>query len=200
VQVPATIQIPENARGAVIFVSQEGDSRFNRADLYIAEALNMQGIATVLPHFDVAQSDERDESHLARRLSGELVQAALYLLSSTDIVGMKIGFMCSGYATAAGILAAAELPSVVSCIVSRGGRPDLAHRAVDHLRAPILLIIGGKEQNFVWLNQKAFIGAEVEHVLAVLPDAHRFCTEETDLAELAKAATNWFGVHLKHTT
>jgi pimeloyl-ACP methyl ester carboxylesterase len=52
-------------------------------------------------------------------------------------------------------MAAAELPDVVSTVVSRGGRPDLAKDAPDAVRAPTLLIVGGDDEPVISMNREA---------------------------------------------
>ena len=45
----------------------------------------------------------------------------------------------------AALVAAAERPSQVAAVVSRGGRPDLAGPALDRVSAPTLLIVGSAD-------------------------------------------------------
>jgi dienelactone hydrolase len=70
---------------------------------------------------------------------------------------------------AAALLAAAELPDVAGAVVSRGGRPDLAGRALSHVRAPTLLIVGGRDVPVIELNRLALAQLGGEKELAIIP-------------------------------
>ena len=59
---------------------------------------------------------------------------------------------------AAALVAAAELGGRVGAVVSRGGRPDLAHAALDKVDAPTLLLVGGEDFGVIELNQQASSG------------------------------------------
>ncbi len=51
-------------------------------------------------------------------------------------------------------LATAHLPGLISTIVSRGGRPDLAAGALGNVDAPTLLIVGGLDEVVLGLNRR----------------------------------------------
>jgi hypothetical protein len=44
----------------------------------------------------------------------------------------------------------------VAAVVSRGGRPDMAGSLLGEVRAPTLLIVGGRDGGVLELNQQAF--------------------------------------------
>jgi putative phosphoribosyl transferase len=50
--------------------------------------------------------------------------------------------------------AAATLAPVLQAVVSRGGRPALAWAALKHVQAPTLLIVGGRGDIVIELNQR----------------------------------------------
>jgi len=51
---------------------------------------------------------------------------------------------------------AARLCDLVGAVASRGGRPDLAGDALDQIRTPTLLIVGGDDFGVIELNEEAF--------------------------------------------
>jgi hypothetical protein len=46
------------------------------------------------------------------------------------------------------------LAPVIQAVVSRGGRPALAWAALKHVQAPTLLIVGGRGDIVIELNQR----------------------------------------------
>jgi len=100
---------------------------------------------------------------------------------------------CFGASTgaAAALVAAAERPQAVRAVVSRGGRPDLAGQALEAVRAPTLLIVGGADEAVIEMNRKAMqrmAGAE----LVVVPGATHLFEEPGALEEVARLAASWF--------
>ena len=66
-----------------------------------------------------------------------------------------MGFFGASTGAAAALSAAAELGEEVGAVVSRGGRPDLAADRLAEVRAPVLLIVGGRDELVLELNREA---------------------------------------------
>jgi len=94
-------------------------------------------------------------------------------------------------------VAAAELGSVIDAVVSRGGRPDLASAALPEVKAPTLLIVGGRDEVVLQLNEEAHEQLRCEKELAVVPRATHLFEEPGALEEVARLAAAWFKQHLK---
>ena len=79
-------------------------------------------------------------------------------LTGQAIIGsdIKIGYFGASTGAAAALVAASKKQDVIGAIVSRGGRPDLAGRYLDQVRAPTLLIVGGNDHPVIGMNQEAF--------------------------------------------
>jgi putative phosphoribosyl transferase len=81
-------------------------------------------------------------------------------------------------------------------MVSRGGRPDLAGRAaLEAVRAPTLLIVGGDDHDVLRLNQDAYRLLHCEKRLDVVPGATHLFPEPGRLEEVAMMAASWFSSH-----
>jgi putative phosphoribosyl transferase len=93
-------------------------------------------------------------------------------------------------------MVAAERPSVVGAVVSRGGRPDLAGAALDRVTAPTWLIVGGRDEVVLELNRQAFARLRGERQLVVVPYATHLFEEPGALDQVARLATEWFVRHL----
>jgi pimeloyl-ACP methyl ester carboxylesterase len=81
-------------------------------------------------------------------------------------------------------------------VVSRGGRPDLAGPALQQVRAPTLLIVGGADVEVLALNRDALRQMSCEKRLEVVPRATHLFEEAGTLERVAHAAGDWFVAHL----
>jgi pimeloyl-ACP methyl ester carboxylesterase len=84
----------------------------------------------------------------------------------------------------------------VQALVSRGGRPDLAGDALDEVRAPTLLIVGGADTEVLALNRAALARLRCEKRLEVVPRATHLFEEAGALDVVARLAGRWFLEHL----
>ena len=95
------------------------------------------------------------------------------------------------------MVAAAGRPAI-GAVVSRGGRPDLAGRALADVRAAVLLIVGGQEAPVIDLNEQAYGQLLRAHdkTLHVVAGATNLFEEPDALDEVANLAGDWFARHL----
>jgi len=196
-----TLVLPHGARGLVLFAHGSGSSRHSPRNRYVAEILQSRGIATVLFDLLTSKEESRDQltgelrfdiPFLAKRLAG----ATHYAMNTPELGDLKIGYFGASTGAGAALVAAAELPDVVAAIVSRGGRPDLAGKALGSVRAPTLLIVGGEDRPVIAMNQTAL--AELTHAekkLVIVPGATHLFEEPGTLEKTAKLAADWFVEH-----
>jgi len=192
---------PENAKGIVLFAHGSGSSRHSPRNRYVAQVLRNAGLATLL--FDLLTTDEEaidirsgqlrfDIGLLANRLTG----ATDWLKQNADTRNLNVGYFGASTGASAALVAAVERPNTVSAIVSRGGRPDLAASALPHVKAPTLLIVGGRDFPVVAINRDALGKLQVEKELVIIPDATHLFEEPGALDKVAQLAANWFLSHL----
>ena len=93
---------------------------------------------------------------------------------------------------AAALVVAAELPDVVSAVVSRGGRPDLAGEVLARVRCPTLLVVGGADEPVLELNRQAMAAMEAPTELEIVPGATHLFEEPGALERVAELARDWF--------
>ena len=203
VRLEGIVSIPEDARGFVVFVHGSGSSRHSPRNQYVAQTLQEGGLATLLldlltPYEEESDIQTRylrfDIDLLARRTAGVLE----WLDLQPYAYGLKKGLFGSSTGAAAALIAAAELPDRVDAVVSRGGRPDLAGRALQGVEAPTLLIVGGNDDVVIDLNEQALsqIQAGTETKLTVVPGASHLFEEPGALEHAARLARDWFQTHL----
>ncbi len=197
-----TLGIPKNATGIVLFAHGSGSSRRSPRNRYVAQVLQSQGIATLL--FDLLTSEEEaldlrtsklrfDIGLLSRRLIG----ATKWVTQQPTTRTLPIGYFGASTGAAAALVAAAKLPGLIAAVVSRGGRPDLAAEALDVVRAPVLLIVGGNDEIVITLNRQAHARLRCRlKQLVIIPGATHLFEEPGTLEQAASTAADWFVHHL----
>src|ERR1700724_1758280 len=151
VQVPAgsvtlegNLTLPEESRAIGLFAHGSGSSRHSPRNRYVARVLNEAKLATLLIDLLTLHEEVVDARTAHLRfdidlLAERLVDATDWLTQYPDSQYLPIGYFGASTGAAAALVAAAERPDVVSAVVSRGGRPDLAGPALMRVRAPTLL-------------------------------------------------------------
>jgi len=193
------LHIPQNSRGLVVFVHGSGSGRLSPRNQSVAEKLNVDGLATLL--FDLLTMSEEKIDNQTRQLrfdinllSNRLISTLDWIMNNPDIQNLSVGLFGASTGAAAALAAAAERPSIVNVIVSRGGRPDLAGKDIlTKVTAPTLLLVGGNDKQVLELNEKALKDLKAEKKkLTVIPDATHLFEEPGKLEEVARLASGWF--------
>src|SRR5207247_3567003 len=105
---------------------------------------------------------------------------------------LRVGLFGASTGAAAALVAAAERPSPVAAVVSRGGRPDLAGPALERVMAPTLLIVGGADTHVLTLNRQAAGRLAAPHRLEVVAGARPPFEEPGAPGGGAPPAPPWF--------
>ena len=95
----------------------------------------------------------------------------------------------------AALASAAERGNIISAIVSRGGRPDLAgSKALRNVQAPTLFIVGEKDVQVIGMNESAMkqLDQVEKKKLKIVPGATHLFEEPGTLEEVARLAKGWF--------
>ena len=111
---------------------------------------------------------------------------------------LPIGFFGASTGAGAALVAAADNGRIFA-VVSRGGRPDLAGDALERVRAPTLLIVGGHDYPVIGLNREAQQRLKVESELVIVPGATHLFEEPGALDQVIAHASRWFLTHLPQT-
>jgi pimeloyl-ACP methyl ester carboxylesterase len=192
-----TLRIPAEAYALVVFAHGSGSSRFSPRNVAVADALNEEGIATLL--FDLlTMEEEADRANVFNipLLAERLVQVVHWLAQEPVVGALPLGLFGASTGAAAALVAAARLGDRVGAVVSRGGRPDLAGDALDQVRTPTLLIVGGEDFVVIVLNEHAFSRLRAPKSLKIVPAASHLFPEPGAMEAVIGHAARWFRRHL----
>ena len=192
-----TLHVPSGARAVVLFAHGSGSSRFSPRNQAVADALNKRRIGTLLfdlltPREETDRANVFDIALLAQRLE----DAVRFLEHETAASGLRLGFFGASTGAAAALVAAARLGDRIGAVVSRGGRPDLAGQALEHVRAPTLLIVGGVDFGVIELNEQAFAMLQGPKAIEIVPGATHLFPEPGALEAVIEHAARWFERYL----
>jgi putative phosphoribosyl transferase len=197
VAIDGDLNLPSSARGIVAFAHGSGSSRFSPRNRFVADVLERADLGTLL--MDLLTPREEAADQLTGHLRFNIELLAARLVSATDWLGQQpetrdlaLGYFGASTGAAAALVAAAERGDVVRAVVSRGGRPDLAGDALTRVRAPALLIVGGRDHIVIQLNQAAFEKLPSARELKIVPGATHLFEEPGALEEVARLAREWF--------
>jgi putative phosphoribosyl transferase len=205
VTLEGSLDLPENARGIVLFVHGSGSSRHSPRNRYVAESFQENGLGTLL--FDMLTSQEEEEDRTTRQLRFDIELLARrtggaleWLSQQPHTAELPVGLFGASTGAAAALIAAAERPDLVRAVVSRGGRPDLANGALPQVQAPTLLIVGEMDDLVLVLNKRALEHMSPEGApkqMRIVPGATHLFEEPGTLDQAAHLASEWFFQYLK---
>ncbi len=193
VRLAGYLTVPENAPGIVVFAHGSGSSRHSPRNRYVAGVLNEAGLGTLL--FDLlTPEEETDRANVfdIGLLAGRLAEVTRWLRAQPRAARAAVGYFGASTGAAAALWAAAEPGAGIAAVVSRGGRPDLARPRLAAVTAPTLLIVGGRDEVVLDLNQRAQAELRCENGLAVVPGATHLFEEPGTLDAAAGLARDWF--------
>lgn len=196
------LSMPSATRGIVLFAHGSGSSRHSPRNRYVAEVLNEHSLGTLLVDLLTAEEEREDQftGHLRFNidlLTRRLVAITDWLETSTQVREHGIGLFGASTGAAAALLTAAQRPEAVKAVVSRGGRPDLAGPDASLVRAPTLLIVGGRDPEVLQMNRAAMALMTCKTELKIVPGATHLFEERGALAQVASLAADWFTTHLE---
>ena len=190
------------ATGAmVVFAHGSGSSRHSRRNGYVAEELQAAGFGTLL--FDLLTAEEASDRRQVfniELLGARMVEAMTWLEQEAGLARAPLGLFGASTGAAAALVAAAQRPERVGAVVSRGGRPDLAGKALGGVRCPSLFVVGGGDAPVIDLNRAALEQMTCTKRLEIVPRATHLFEEPGALERVVALAGDWFRTYLATAT
>ena len=195
------LTVPAGAAGLVIFAHGSGSSRHSPRNRFVAGVINRAGLGTLLMDLLTEEEERRDEMTRELRfdiglLGRRVARVVQWAAERAELSELPVGLFGSSTGAAAALVAAAALPENVRAVVSRGGRPDLAGRALPKVECATLLVVGGLDEVVIGLNEEARARMRCPVELVIVPGATHLFEEPGTLEEAARLATDWFARNL----
>ncbi len=198
VKLEGFLDVPETARGLVLFIHGSGSSRESPRNQAVAAMLREgEELGTLL--FDLLTEEERQVDEMTTELRFDIPMLAERVVGAIawareNFPDLQLGLIGSSTGAAAALVAAAEVS--VEAVVSRGGRPDLAGTALSKVHAPTMLIVGSEDTQVLELNRQAYERMVCERQMIVVPGATHLFPEVGTLESASHSARRWFSRHL----
>lgn len=197
VALEGNLNIPARPQGVVLFAHGSGSSRHSPRNQFVAHVLHDAGFATLLIDLLTLQEEAEDRStgHLRFNidlLSQRVIAVTNWLTHHEAARALQVAYFGASTGAAAALVAAAEMPHVVGAVVSRGGRPDLAHALLPRVQAPTLFIVGSQDREVLKLNHMAASLLTCEQRVEVVEGATHLFEEPGALEQVAQLASAWF--------
>ncbi|MFD6322382.1 dienelactone hydrolase family protein [Streptomyces sp. NPDC058442] len=202
IELTGDLDVPAPARAVVLFAHGSGSSRHSPRNRAVAAELRTAGLGTLLIDLLTEEEERRDTVTGEHRfdialLARRLVASIDWLEVLPETLDLPVALFGASTGAGAALVAAAERPARVLTVVSRGGRPDLAGDALESVRMPVLLIVGGRDDQVIRLNQEAARRLGGPHTLRVVPGATHLFEEPGALEQVAEAARRWCDERLR---
>lgn len=200
VRLEGMLALGAKPQGVVAFSHGSGSGRHSPRNQFVAGELRKAGLGTLLLDLLTVEEDRDYEMRfdidlLTERLAG----AVRFLGSEKSTRNLPVGLFGASTGAASALRVAAAIPDAVGAVVSRGGRPDLTGAAaLARVKAPTLLIVGGRDAGVIELNEQA--RDALTHCtceLVIVPGATHLFEEPGTLEAVARHATSWFAQHLQ---
>ncbi len=196
------LTIPAGAGGIVLFAHGSGSSRHSPRNRSVARVIYESGIGALL--FDLLTREEEAIDMYTRHLrfdiellTERLIAATRWVADQPETRALRAGYFGSSTGAAAALIAASRIGAGIGAVVSRGGRPDLAGDALQLVKSPTLLIVGGHDPVVIELNQDAYAQLRCEKELKIIPGATHLFEEPGALEQVAQFAADWFSEYLR---
>jgi putative phosphoribosyl transferase len=203
----AILAVPEHAKGVILFAHGSASGRLSPRNIYLARALREGGFGTLL--MDLLMIDEA-EDHRKRQdtdlLAERVLLATDWIEENASLDDLRVGYFGADTGAAAVLVAAARAgiqggipitgepgPCAVVC---RAGRTALAGPYLPYVKAPTLLIVGGKDEEARDMNRKAYEELRCQKELVIIDGATHQFEEPGALDQVAQLAGDWFSRYL----
>jgi len=198
VHIEGMLELPDNARGLVIFAHGSGSSRHSIRNNYVAKILRNGAIGTLLIDLLTEEEDTNDQARFdIPLLTRRLLAATRWIKAEQALQQLPIGYFGASTGAAAALQATALLDNQISAVVSRGGRPDMADiEDLNSITCPTLLLVGGLDDIIIALNNEAYRHLHCTKHIAIIPGATHLFEEPGALEKVASLACDWFRQYL----
>jgi len=187
----------ENPVAVVLMAHGQRARRLDSRNRHAAQALAQEGMAVFA--FDLLNDREAHDPAKPFQidlLTERFVTAIRWAKRQPGLRGLPVGLLAIHTGAAAAIRAAGVEHDVVRAVVCRGGRPDLAGDEGLDCDAPVLYLVGGRDDRLLGINAASLIRFGSKRRLEIIEQATHFFEEPGAFEAATSLATSWFLEHL----
>ncbi|HEX6911836.1 MAG TPA: hypothetical protein VF142_15645 [Longimicrobium sp.] len=196
-EIGGTLAVPPGAGGVVVLFQVPGGGAGGGMD-DVARALHAAGLATLradaVPDGAEAAAGPGQGFDI-EAMTARLVTLVDWLWGEGPTRGLPVGCLGTGTAGAAALRAAAARRRVGAVAVLEG-RPALAGAALQRVRSPVLLVVGGLDSPLLRLNHRVMGRLRAPALLEVVPGALHVLAGPRSREMVVARVADWFGTHL----
>ena len=195
-RIKGNLRLTQPSKGMVVFSHGSGSSRLSSRNNFVADFLLDYGFSSLL--FDLLTKEE--DCIYANRfdidlLATRLLKVTKWLKKYNASKNLPVGYFGASTGAASALKAAVANNNILA-IVSRGGRPDLALEALNKVKIPTLLLVGGNDEVVIELNKNAQAKIPGICSLRIIEGASHLFSEPGKLTLVAEETVSWFNKYL----
>ena len=188
------LTLPQDAAGLILFAGETGQNCRLSYHHAMARIFNKYKLATLLPDLQTLTKESCCDPLLHAE---QLEHMTLWARQNPETAGLHVGYFSTGAGAGTALAAAFRQPDVVRAVVMRGGKTDAASKLLPLVKAPVLLIAGGRDPEGLRASQSALEKLNSSSTLNVVPSASHSFDEPGAMEEAAQLAALWFLHHLE---
>jgi len=197
IKLKGNLRLAHTNKGIILFSHGSGSSRLSSRNNYVANLLFEKGFSSFLFDLLTEKEDVIYENRFNIELLTErLLKVTKWISKYHKTKHLPIGYFGASTGAASALCATVELGSKIKAIVSRGGRPDFAIKALHRVHTPTLLLVGGLDKVVIELNKKAQAEISGKCELKIIEGASHLFEETGKLELVAKHSNEWFKKYL----
>ncbi len=183
------LTVPKDSKAIILF---SGRHCMNTQNYYVAELFQQEKFATLLVDLLTDEEKQQDTPPDIDQLTDRLIAVRNWLEQNPCTEGLHIGLFGASRGVATAFKAVTKADGKISAIVSLEGRPDLSKPMPDQIKVPVLLLVGGRDQEVLKLNRELMQYLSEESALKVVEGTGRLSEEPGILEEVGIRARDWF--------
>lgn len=187
------LTLPKEAVGLVVLIQCDDHNCPHTSNDAVAKACHRYRLATLLVDLPSFAEGHSPDVFLSEK---SIEHIALWLQQNAETAALLQGLFVTGTSTSAALITAARCPDLVKALVLCGGRPELSMDLLPRVKAPVLLIAGGRDPSGLRAHQSVLEKLNSDSTLHVIPRALHLFEESDPMEEAAQLAALWFSRHL----
>ncbi len=192
------LMVPDGARAVIVFGQAAADGRFDEHSRGLAEVLCGSGLATLM--VDLLTDDEDADRRMRMEvdlLARRMVATSRWLPQLQLTRGLGIGYLATGTAAAAALVAAGREPHRIGAVVTRAARLDLLdEEQLASVWAPTLLLAPRHDANSLHIHRDAIRHMATEKQLELITLGDGPLDHAGGVEYQGRLAREWFVRHL----